>query len=269
MSQYHFVGVAGIGMSALAQLVRAKGESVSGSDRFFDLGQLRDRQVRLEAQGIRIFPQDGAGVHAGVDRLVVSTAIETDNRDLERAQALGLAPMHRSQLLADLFHECPRGIAVTGSFGKTTITGMIGWTLQSAGYRPTVVNGGIMRNFETETDLGNAVCGAGEVACIEADESDGTCVNYRPSIGVITGFARDHKEAAELHQLYSAFAGNTRQALVLSAQAAASLFGLPAPRRVTFGLREGDVRARSIRLGARDVSFQVGTARFRLRQIGA
>ena len=71
---------------------------------------------------------------------------------------------------------------------------MIGWTLQSAGYRPTVVNGGIMRNFETETDLGNAACGAGDVACIEADESDGTCVNYRPSIGVITGFARDHKE---------------------------------------------------------------------------
>jgi len=126
VSQYHFVGVAGIGMSALAQLVRAKGESVSGSDRFFDLGQLRDRQARLEAQGIRIFPQDGAGVHAGVDRLVVSTAIETDNRDLERAQALGLAPLHRSQLLAELFHECPRGIAVTGSFGKTTITGMIG-----------------------------------------------------------------------------------------------------------------------------------------------
>ena len=84
-------------MSALAQLVRAKGQSVSGSDRFFDLGQLRDRQVRLEAQGIRIFPQDGSGVHSGVDRLVVSTAIETDNRDLERAQALGLAPMHRSQ----------------------------------------------------------------------------------------------------------------------------------------------------------------------------
>lgn len=269
MSNYHFVGVAGIGMSALAQLVRAKGESVSGSDRFFDIGQLRDRQVRLEAQGIRIFPQDGSGVRSVVDRLVVSTAIEKDNRDLERAQALGLAPMHRSQLLADLFHECKRGIAVTGSFGKTTITGMIGWTLQSAGYRPTVVNGGIMRNFETETDLGNAARGAGDVACIEADESDGTCVNYRPSIGVITGFARDHKEVAELQQLYTSFAGNTRQALVLSAQAAASLFGLPAPRRVTFGLREGDVRARNIRLGARDVSFQVGTTRFRLRQIGA
>jgi UDP-N-acetylmuramate--alanine ligase len=269
VSNYHFVGVAGIGMSGLAQLVRARGQSVSGSDRFFDFGQLRDRQARLQAQGIRIFPQDGSGVHSGVDRLVVSTAIEWNNLDLERARALGLAATHRSELLADIFHECRRGIAVTGSFGKTTITGMIGWTLQSAGYRPTVVNGGIMRNFETETDLGNAVCGVGDVACIEADESDGTCVNYRPTVGVITGFARDHKDAAELQQLYSTFAGNTRQALVLSAQAAASLFGLPAPRRVTFGLREGEVRARNIRLGAREVSFQVGTARFRLRQIGA
>jgi UDP-N-acetylmuramate--alanine ligase len=269
VSNYHFVGVAGIGMSALAQLVRAEGQSVSGSDRFFDLGQLHDWQVRLEAQGIRIFPQDGSGVHPGVDRLVLSTAIEPDNRDLECARALGLKRIHRSQLLAEVFHGCKRGIAVTGSFGKTTITGLIGWTLQSAGYRPTVVNGGIMRNFETETDLGNVACGGSDVACIEADESDGTCVNYRPSIGVITGFARDHKESGELQRLYSTFAENTREALVLSAQAAASLFGLPAPRRVTFGLREGDIRARNIRLGAREVSFQVGTARFRLRQIGA
>jgi len=256
-------------MSALAQLVRAQGGTVTGSDRFFDTGQLPERRARLEAQGIRIFPQDGSGIHSGIARVVVSTAIEPDNRDLERARELRLPSVHRSELLAALFHECKRGIAVTGSFGKTSITGMIGWTLHSAGYRPTVVNGGIMRNFETETDVGNSVAGDGGIACIEADESDGTCVNYCPSIGVITGFSRDHKELGELHQLYWAFSRNTREVLVLSAQAGASLFGLPGPRRVTFGLREGDVRARSVRLGARDVGFSVGTTRFRLKQIGA
>ena len=256
-------------MSALAQLVRAQGGTVTGSDRFFDAGQLPERRARLEAQGIRIFPQDGSGIIPGSPAWWFprpsSRATATWNARRNSAFAVCTA----RELLAGLFHECKRGIAVTGSFGKTSITGMIGWTLHSAGYRPTVVNGGIMRNFETETDVGNAVAGDGGIACIEADESDGTCVNYRPSIGVITGFSRDHKELGELHRLYWAFGRNTREALVLSAQAGASLFGLPGPRRVTFGLREGDVRARSVRLGARDVGFSVGTTRFRMRQIGA
>jgi len=269
VAHYHFVGIAGIGMSALAQLARAKGETVTGSDRYFDLGQLPDRRAQLEAQGIGLFKQDGSGVHPGVERLVVSTAIEQGNADLAKAREIGLSPLHRSELLASLFHECKRGIAVTGSFGKTTITGMIGWALHSAGYHPMVVNGGIMRNFETEAQIGNAVAGDGGIACIEADESDGTCVNYRSSIGVITGLARDHKELEDLHRIYSIFAGNTREALVLSAQASASLFGVPGPRRITFGLREGDVRARRVHFGPRDTSFSVGAVRFRMRQIGA
>jgi UDP-N-acetylmuramate--alanine ligase len=269
VSKYHFVGIAGIGMSALAQLARARGEDVSGSDRYFDMGQSPDRKARLEAQGIRLVPQDGSGVTPDVTHLVVSTAIERGNRDLEKAAQLSLTPLHRSALLAAIFHESKRGVAVTGSFGKTTITAMIGWALHSAGYRPTVVNGGIMRNFETETLIGNAVAGNGEVACIEADESDGTCVNYKSSVGVITGLARDHKEVGELHSIYSAFAANTRDALVVSANAAASLFGLPGPRRVTFGFQEGDVRARRVHFGARDTAFTVGATRFRVRQIGA
>ena len=159
---------------------------------------------------------------------MVSTAIETGNRDLERAQANSAWPRSTApNCWPTLFHECKRGIAVTGSFGKTSITGMIGWTLQSAGYRPTVINGGIMRNFETETDVGNAVAGDGGMACIEADESDGTCVNYRPSIGVITGFARDHKELGELHRLYSAFGRNTARRWCSARRRARACSGCP------------------------------------------
>ena len=256
-------------MSALAQLVRAQGDRVSGSDRYFDLGQLPERRAKLEAQGIRIFRQDGSGVQRGVTHAVVSSAIESGNLDLDRAHELGLVPSHRSNLLASIFHGCHRGVAVTGSFGKTTITAMIGWCLVSAGRRPTVVNGGIMRNFETETVIGNAVPGDGSLSCIEADESDGTCVKYRPNIGVITGLARDHKELDELHRIYSTFAANTTDALILSVQAAASLFGLPGPRRVTFGLQDGDLRARQVRFGHHEVRFSVGRTRFRTRQIGA
>jgi UDP-N-acetylmuramate--alanine ligase len=256
-------------MSALAQLARGRGADVSGSDRYFDGGELSERRARLEAQGIRILPQDGAGVHPGLDRLVVSTAIEKGNRDLEIARELGIAPMHRSELLAEMFHACRTGVAVTGSFGKTTITGMIGWVLHFSGYHPTVVNGGVMRNFESETAIGNAVAGDGSLACIEADESDGTCVKYRPHVGLITGLARDHKEMEELHHIYSEFAARSREALVLSPQTAASLFGQPGPRRVTFGLQEGDVRARRVYFGARETSFTVDGTRFRMRQIGS
>ncbi|MFH1518355.1 MAG: Mur ligase domain-containing protein [Pseudomonadota bacterium] len=269
MANYHFVGAAGIGMSALAQLVRAQGDRVSGSDRYFDLGRLPGRRAKLEAQGIRICMQDGSGVRPDVTHLVASSAIESDNSDLNRARDLNLVTIHRSNLLASLFHGCHRGVAVTGSFGKTSITAMIGWCLASAGQNPTIINGGIMRNFETEKYIGNAVVGDGTICCIEADESDGTCVKYRPDIGIITGLARDHKELDELHRIYSTFAANTTGALVLSEQAAASLFGLPGPRRITFGLRSGDLRAVQIRFGRREVRFNVGGTRFRMRQIGA
>lgn len=269
MANYHFVGVAGIGMSALAQLARARGENVTGSDRFFDRGEMPDRRARLEAQGIGIFPQDGSAIRRDLTHLVVSTAIEDGNLDLARARELGLTTIHRSRLLANFFQECRRGVAVTGSFGKTTITALVGWGLACAGWKPMVVNGGVMRNFENEKLVGNAVPGDGQCACIEADESDGTCIAYRPSVGVITGAARDHKDLEELQRIYATFAANTRDALVLSPQVGAMLFGLPGPRRVTFGLRDGDVRPRRIHLGSRDIRFNVGDTRFTVRQIGS
>lgn len=268
MANYHFVGLAGIGMSALAQLVRARGDAASGSDRYFDHGELAERRAKLIAQGIRVFPQDGAGVGPQVTHLVVSSAIEKSNPDLKLARRLQLAPLHRSALLASLFHDHAARVGVTGSFGKTTITALVGWTLHAAGQEPMVANGGIMRNFEDDEHIGNVACGRGNTAVIEADESDGTCVRYRPTIGLITGFARDHMEMSALHEVYSAFAQHTEHTLVLSVQAAASLFGLPGPRRVTFGLRDGDLRPRQVRFAGREVRFSIGSTRFRLRQIG-
>ena len=252
----------------MAQLLRARGDDVSGSDRYFDMGQLPGREAKLRTQGVRLFPQDGTGVTPDITHIVRSTAIETGNHDLNRAKDLGLSSVHRSSLLASIFHGCERGVAVTGSYGKTTITAMIGWVLVSAGLEPTVVNGGIMRNFETENSIGNAIHGDGSLACIEADESDGTCIRYRPSIGVITGLARDHKELDELQRIYATFAENSTDALVLSAQASASLFGVHGPRQVTFGLQTGDIHPRQIRFSRREVRFSIGSVRFRMRQIG-
>jgi len=269
VANYHFVGVAGIGMSALAQAVCARGDNASGSDRYFDNDELAERKAKLIAKGVRLFPQDGSGVKPEVTHLVLSSAIEESNLDLVQARRLQVSSLHRSSLLASLFHARKQRVAVTGSFGKTTISAMIGWTLDAAGYQPMIVSGGIMRNFETADTIGNAVIGKGDLACIEADESDGTCVRYRPTHGLITGFARDHKELAELHGIYSAFAEHTAERLILSVQAAASLFGLPGPKRVTFGLRDGDLRPRQVRFTGREVRFSIGSTRFKLRQIGS
>ena len=255
-------------MSGLAQLVRARGHTASGSDRYFDKGELSTRRKKLAALGIRVCPQDGSGVRPHVTHLVFSSAIEETNPDLVQARRLQITPIHRATLLASLFHTFKQRIAVTGSFGKTTITGMVGWALSAAGYGPVVVNGGIMRNFESDEAVGNVALGTGALACIEADESDGTCVKYRPTHGLVTGFARDHKELVELQRIYAAFAAQTEHRLVLSVPAAASLFGMPGPKRVTFGLRDGDLRARQVRFSGREVRFSVGRTRFRLRQIG-
>jgi len=255
-------------MSALAQLLCARGDTVSGSDRYFDTGQLEDKKAKLIAQGVKLYPQDASGISESITHIVRSTAIETDNPDLASAKKLGLTSVHRSSLLASLFHSNDNRIAITGSFGKTTITAMVGWALSSAGLDPSIINGGIMRNFETDRYIGNAVPGKASTICIEADESDGTCVKYRPTIGVITGLARDHKELAELQQIYATFSENTSDTLIVSVQVAASLFGLPGPKRMTFGLQDGDIRARSIRFTNREVRFNVGKMRFQMRQIG-
>lgn len=255
-------------MSALAQLVRARGDAASGSDRYFDAGDLAERRAKLVALGVRVFPQDGSGVGPEVSHLVLSSAIEENNPEMVRARQLQINPLHRSALLASLFHDHRYRVGVTGSFGKTTITALVGWVLESAGHKPMVVNGGIMRNFEDDERIGNVACGDGDTAVIEADESDGTCVRYRPTIGLITGFARDHMEMGALYDIYSQFAQHTEEALVLSVQASASLFGMPGPRRVTFGLRDGDLRPRQVRFAGREVRFSIDTTRFRLRQIG-
>jgi UDP-N-acetylmuramate--alanine ligase len=268
LAHYHFVGLAGIGMSGLAQLVTARGDTASGSDRYFDNGQELDRRDKLAALGVRIFPQDGTGVREGVTHLVLSSAIEESNPDLIQARRRQVAPIHRSALLAALFHACRDRVAITGSFGKTSITAMMGWVMADAGLSPMVVNGGIMRNFENEEWIGNVVPGNGRIACIEADESDGTCIKYKPTHGLITGFARDHKEMDELQDIYAAFSAHTTDRLIMSVQASASLFGMPGPQRVTFGLRDGDVRARNVRFLKREVRFNIKSTRFRLNQIG-
>ncbi len=211
---YFFCGIGGSGMMPLAMIVAARGAAVSGSDRSRDQGRSADKFDWIESRGIRLFPQDGSGVSAG-QRLVASAAVEDSVPDIAAANRLGLPRMTRADLNAALFNAADQAIGVGGTSGKSTVTGMIGWILERAGRKPTVMNGAVMRNFASD-DIPFASARIGDAATYvsEVDESDGSIALYDPFVAVVTNISLDHKSLDELHQLFGDFADKARVAVV-------------------------------------------------------
>ncbi len=211
--RYHLVGVAGVGMSALAQSLSAAGHEVSGSDRSFDCDEQADLRRKLEAAGISILPQDGGAVTPQTAALVVSTAIEAGNPDLDAAESHGVPVRHRAEVLASVV-SAGTCIAVTGTSGKSTVTGMIGWILEQAGRSPTVINGAPVLNWVDEDQIGNFHAGDSGLSVFEADESDRSVLAFEPDWGVITNLSRDHFEIEETRELFDAFGRQCNRGLV-------------------------------------------------------
>lgn len=211
---YFFCGIGGSGMLPLAMIVAARGSAVSGSDRSRDQGRSADKFGWIESRGIALFPQDGSGIAAG-QTLVASAAIEDSVPDVAAANALGLPRLTRADLNAALFNDAERAIGVGGTSGKSTVTGMIGWILESAGRKPTVMNGAVMRNFAgADTPFASALVGDAATYVSEVDESDGSIALYRPDVAVVTNISLDHKSLAELHGLFGDFAAKARVAVI-------------------------------------------------------
>src|SRR5215470_8197438 len=191
---YFFCGIGGSGMLPLALILRAKGYAVEGSDRSLDQGRLGRKFEFLRDHGIALHPQDGTGVRRAEQILVTSAAVEETVPDVQAARRLGVPVMRRAELLARLFNDAPQSIAVGGTSGKSTTTGMIGWILRQAGRDPTIMNGAVMKNFITpEVPFASAVVGGGEVFVSEVDESDGSIAHYSPRVGVLNNISIDHK----------------------------------------------------------------------------
>ncbi len=194
-------------MLPLANIVRDGGADVAGSDRALDQGRLAPKFEWLKSLGITLFPQDGSGLTSGDQILIASAAVEDSIPDVARARELGCKRMTRAELLADLFNAAPRSVAVGGTSGKSTVTGMIGWILTDAGMDPTIMNGGVMKNFvSADTPFASARVGRGDVFVSEVDESDGSIALFRPEIAVLNNVSLDHKSLAELRQLFGDFA---------------------------------------------------------------
>jgi UDP-N-acetylmuramate--alanine ligase len=220
---YHFSGIAGAGMNPLAQLMKARGHQVQGSDRSIDQGKNQELASRLRRLGIDLRPHDGSAVAAGLDRFVYSTAVEPDTPEMRAARALGVDLVPRPALLAEVVNSGQPGVAIAGTSGKSTVTGMLAWVLRESGLPSTVLGGaGLVREGSSGCF---AVGPANGPVVVEACESDGTLIGYRPTIGLVHNISRDHAELVSLRAQFAAFARHCRRLFVNAGCPEASALG--------------------------------------------
>lgn len=276
-ARLHFAGVGGSGMSALALFEVLRGGRASGSDRAFDEGQHPELRRQLEAAGVVIVPQDGsftAASHGPCEALVVSTAVEESVPDVAAARVAQVPILHRSELLAR--HVAGhRSVAVTGTSGKSTVTGMIFDILRAAGLAPGLLTGGALAELVARGEPGNVAApgpapdGGPPWLVVEADESDGSLVRYEPWLGLVLNLGLDHKQPDEILAMFRTFRARTRGPFVAAADAnladlrdGAVLYGAePDAAAAPF-------RAVDLRLQPAEAAFRLGDDVFALTQPG-
>ena len=199
VQRVHFVGIGGVGMSGIAEILNTQGYSVSGSD-------LRESAAtqRMRGLGVRITIGHDAELVAGADVVVYSSAVPRTNAELGAAEAAGIPVIPRAEMLAELM-RMKYGVAIGGSAGKTTTTSMTAEVLAAGGLDPTTIVGGRVISLDANSRLG-----AGEVLVAEADESDGSFLRLVPTVVVITNIDRDHVDFygtfEKLHEAFVEFA---------------------------------------------------------------
>src|SRR6187401_20254 len=252
----HFVGIGGIGMSGIAEVLSNLGYTVQGSDASegANVNRLRDK-------GIRISVGHKAENVAGADVLVVSTAIKRDNPELMAARAQRIPVVRRAEMLAELMRlkSC---VAIAGTHGKTTTTSMVAALLDAGRLDPTVINGGIINAYGT-----NARMGAGEWMVVEADESDGTFLKLPAEIAVVTNIDPEHLDHYgsfdKVREAFRQFVENVPfygfAVMCIDHPEVQSLIGRIEDRRIiTYGMSpQAAVRAVDLRVENRMTKFSV------------
>ncbi|NLO92347.1 MAG: UDP-N-acetylmuramate--alanine ligase [Elusimicrobia bacterium] len=262
----HFVGIAGNGMSALAQIHAMSGDIVSGSDRLLDKGfTALPLWPVFKKLNIKLHRQDGSGVTPELNLVVLSSAIEDGNRDWDKAKDLKLPIAHRSELLARHISQY-HTVAVSGTCGKSTTAAMIFEILEKAGRSPSIINGAALLSLQERGYAGNIYRGTSNLLVIEADESDGSLTNYHPAIGVFLNLSKDHKELPVLEGYFRQFRANCKKFLVNADEA--NLAEFRAGGEATFGVAHGSCRAENVELGPSSSSFTVDKVHFTLPHCG-
>jgi len=259
-SSLHFAGIMGSGMSAIAQYLAWSGKAITGSDRIAFAEEMKETREKLERCGCVLSPQDGTGITAATEALVVSTAIEDDNADMAAARGRGIPILHRSDVLAAIVAS-HRTLAVCGTSGKSTVTALIFEILRACGKSPSVITGANLIRLNEEGFLGNAFKGDSGILVIEADESDGTLVKYHPEKAVFLNISKDHKSVGETIGFFERLAGQTK--FVIKNADDPGLGSIQAAHR--FGLAEGaDCRPEAVKSVAPSARFVFKGTEFEL-----
>jgi UDP-N-acetylmuramate--alanine ligase len=255
----HFVGIGGIGMSGIAEVLHNLGYRVQGSD-LADGANTR----RLAQLGIPVMLGHDAANLDTAEVVVISSAVKPDNPEVEAARAQRIPVVRRAEMLAELM-RLKWSLAIAGTHGKTTTTSLIGALLETAQLDPTVINGGIINAYGTNTRLG-----AGEWMVVEADESDGTFTRLPATIAVVTNIDPEHLDFYgdfdALKAAFESFVGNIPfygfAALCVDHAVVREMIPRLSDRRVvTYGTGpEADIRAVDIRLGSDGAHFDVVVA---------
>ena len=187
IKKIHFIGIGGIGMSGMAELLTSEGYLVSGSD----LNE-NDRTESLRKLGLKVYIGHSSDNISGSNLVVYSSAVKKDNIEIKAAEKLKIPVIKRAEMLAELVRIKPTSVGVSGTHGKTTTCSLIGSIFHNADLDPTIAIGGIVKSFGT-----NAISGSGDVIIVEADEYDKTFLSLKPVIAIINNIEPEHLDCYE------------------------------------------------------------------------
>jgi len=262
-----FSGIGGSGLSAIAGFMTDKGHTVAGSDRAFDNDPMHPLKKRLQSGGISIMPQDGSGLDDSFDLAVFSTAVEPDMPEVLKAKELGISVKTRPEYLAEITESFDT-IAVSGTSGKSTTSGMLAFLMERLGLEPNFIGGGRVARFRSDKNPGNWRAGESDRLVIEACESDGTIVNYRPQYSIILNLALDHHPVAETAEMFGTFIRNSYEKVILNADDE-KLMELAVEGAVTFSIdNPSDHRPEAIEYKRFSTEFSMNGTKFTLSQPG-
>jgi UDP-N-acetylmuramate--alanine ligase len=211
-----FSGIGGSGVSSIASFMADRGHTVIGSDRSFDSNPAHPLYTLLKSKGILIVPQDGSALDRSFDFTVFSTAVEHDMPEFIKATSLGIPIKTRPRFLAELASEFAT-IAVAGTSGKSTSSGMLAFLMQRLGLSPNFIGGGRVKQFKTKDHPGNSLAGDSDILIMEACESDGTITGYKPEHVILLNLHLDHHAIEVTAELFKTLIDNTKGMVVINA----------------------------------------------------
>ncbi len=258
-----FSGIAGSGVSAIAGFMADKGNIIVGSDRAFDLDPDNPLKKVFQSKGISIVPQDGSGIDRTFDFAVFSTAVEDGKPEGIKAGELGIPAKTRPAYLAEITTSF-KTIAVSGTSGKSTSSGLLAFLMNRLGLEPNFIGGGRVKQFKSENHPGNSLSGKSDSLIIEACESDGSIIYFRPQHTIILNLSFDHHSISETADMFKKLAENTQDMIIINSDDR-NLDGISEKDALTFSIyNASDYRAEQISMQPLHSEFTVRKTRFSL-----